>query len=229
MIKQPLSWQESIDSLWAIREEIVKSLQETIIMMGISTTVAILIGGVFGIFLFLTSDKQFLQNKHLSTLLGAFTNFMRAFPFIILMIAMGGITKMIVGTKIGPVAASMVLAVAGSFYFARLVEQNLREVPRGIIEATESMGAKPFTIIKVLLNEARSGLVLSVTILCITLLSSSAAAGMIGGGGIGDLAVRYGHMRSRSEVTIFVVIVLSLIVIAIQGLGNFLADKLDKR
>ena len=119
--------------------------------------------------------------------------------------------------------------MAGSFYFARLVEQNLRDVPRGIIEAVDSMGASPLTIVKVLLGEARSALVLSVTILCISLLSYSAAAGMIGGGGIGDLAVRYGYMRSKEEVTVFVVIILSIMVIIIQAIGNAIAKKLDKR
>lgn len=221
--------QSAIDSLMSMKEEILKSFQETFIMMGISTTAAVILGGVFGVFLFLTSSQQLFANKTLYTLLGGFTNFMRAFPFIILMIAMGGITKLIVGTKIGPMAASLVLAVAGSFYFARLVEQNLRDVPKGIIEAVDSMGASPWTIVKVLLGEARSSLVLSITILCISLLSYSAAAGMIGGGGLGDLAVRYGYMRSRSEVTVFVVIVLSIMVIVIQALGNALAKSLDKR
>jgi len=155
----------SIDRLLELRKEIWQASLETFLMLGISTTVAILIGGLFGIFLFLSSDKQFLQNKTLYGILGAITNFMRAFPFVILMIAMSPFTKAIVGTGIGPIAASLVLAIAGSFYFARLVEQNLREVPRGIMEATESMGAPPMTIIKVLLNEARSGMVLSVTIL----------------------------------------------------------------
>lgn len=224
-----LTLNKALDSLYSIQDEIIQSLKETLIMMGISTTAAVLFGGIFGIFLFLSSNKQLFDNKPLYAVLGGVTNFMRAFPFIILMIAMGGITKWLVGTKIGPVAASVVLAVAGSFYFARLVEQNLRDVPRGIIEAADSMGANATTIIKVLLIEARSALVLSVTILSISLLSYSAAAGMIGGGGLGDLAVRYGHMRSRDEITIFVVVVLSVIVIAIQTLGNVIAKRLDKR
>nr|WP_228127161.1 methionine ABC transporter permease [Psychrobacter lutiphocae] len=198
-------------------------------MLGIATTAAIIIGGLFGVFLFLSSDKQLLENKPLYAVLGGFTNFMRAFPFVILMIAMSPFTKSLIGTSIGPIAASLVLAIAGSFYFARLVEQNLREVPRGIVEASESMGANPLTIIKVLLTEARSGLVLSITILCISLLSYSAAAGMIGGGGLGDLAIRYGYYRYQTEVMIFIVIMLSIMVIAIQGLGNWLANKLDKR
>lgn len=220
---------DSIAKLLTMRKEIWQALLDTFIMLGISTTVAIIIGGLFGIFLFLSSDKQFLQNKSMYALLGGITNFIRAFPFVILMIAMSPFTKRIIGTGIGPIAASLVLAIAGSFYFARLVEQNLREVPRGIIEATESMGAPPLTIIKVLLNEARSGLVLSVTILSISLLSYSAAAGMIGGGGLGDLAIRYGYYRYQTEVMIFIVVLLSVMVVLIQAGGNWLAQRLDKR
>lgn len=217
------------DKLWQMRAEIVKATLETLLMLGISTGVAIAIGGVFGVFLFLSSDRQLFRNKPLYAILGGFTNFMRAFPFVILMIAMSPLTKTIVGTGIGPIAASLVLAIAGSFYFARLVEQNLRDVPRGIIEASESMGATPWTIVKVLLTEARSGLVLSVTILCISLLSYSAAAGMIGGGGLGDLAIRYGYYRYQTEVMVFIVAMLSVMVVAIQAFGNWLAARLDKR
>ena len=224
-----MSFNDATARLWELRNEIWQAMIDTLVMLGISTVAAIIIGGLFGVFLFLTSDKQLLQNKSFYALLGGITNFMRAFPFVILMIAMTPFTKSLIGTSIGPIAASLVLALAGSFYFARLVEQNLREVPRGIVEATESMGATPFTIIKVLLTEARSGLVLSVTILCISLLSYSAAAGMIGGGGLGDLAIRYGYYRYQTEVMIFIVIMLSIMVIGIQGLGNLLAAKLDKR
>lgn len=224
-----VTFNDAYARLWELRKEIWQATIDTFVMLGISTTAAIIIGGLFGVFLFLTSDKQLLQNRSLYAILGGVTNFMRAFPFVILMIAMSPFTKSLIGTSIGPVAASLVLAIAGSFYFARLVEQNLREVPRGIVEASESMGASPMTIIKVLLTEARSGLVLSVTILCISLLSYSAAAGMIGGGGLGDLAIRYGYYRYQTEVMIFIVVMLSVMVIGIQGLGNWLATKLDKR
>lgn len=223
------SFSKAFERFVDLQDEFIRATAETFLMMGISTTAAIIIGGVFGIFLFLSSDKQLLQNKPLYAVLGGFTNFMRAFPFVILMVAMGPLTKSIIGTRIGPIAASFVLAIAGSFYFARLVEQNLREVPRGIVEASESMGASPGTIIKVLLTEARSGLVLSVTILCISLLSFSAAAGMIGGGGLGDVAIRYGYYRNQNDIMVFIVIILSIMVIAIQAIGNWLAAKLDKR
>lgn len=220
---------QSIDSLHSMQAEIIKSLQETLIMMALSTSLAVLLGGMLGVALFWFGTRELYYHKPVYALIGNITNFMRAFPFVILMIAMTGLTKWIVGTSIGPLAASVVLAVAGTFYFARLVEQNLKDVPKGIIEAVNSMGAAPTTMVGVLLNESRSGLILSATTLCISLLSYSAAAGMIGGGGLGDLAVRYGYMRSRSEVTVFVVVVLSVFVIIIQSIGNMLAKRLDKR
>ena len=155
---------------------------------------------------------------------------MRAFPFVILMIALIPLTKVIIGKSIGPVAASFVLTVSAVFYFSRLVEQNLREVPRGMIEAAESVGAKPFTIIfKVLLSECRSSMVSSITVLAISVLSYSAAAGMIGGGGLGDLAIRYGYYRFQTEFIVFIVAVLSILVILMQSIGNSIARKLDKR
>ena len=185
---------------------------------------------ILGVLLFVTSSHQLHYNKQLNLFLDNLVNLMRAFPFVILMIAMIPVTRAIIGTTIGPVAASLVLSVSGLFYFARLVEQNLREVPRGVIEAASAMGASPMSIIcKVLLNEARAGMVSSITVLAIGLLSYSAAAGMIGGGGLGDLAIRYGYYRYQMEVIIFIVAILVLLVILIQGIGNSLARKLDKR
>ena len=177
----------------------------------------------------MTSSHQLHYNKQLNLFLNNIVNLVRAFPFVILMIAMIPITRAIIGTSIGPIAASLVLSISGLFYFARLVEQNLREVPRGVIEAASAMGASPMSIIyKVLLNEARAGMVSSITVLSISLLSYSAAAGMIGGGGLGDFAIRYGYYRSQTEVIIFLVAILLLLVILIQGIGNRLARKLDK-
>lgn len=217
-------------NLWALRAEIITATEQTFIMLGISVSISVILGGLLGILLFVTADKQMLANRPIHHFSGQLINFMRAFPFVILMIALIKFTRLLIGTSIGPYAASLVLSIAGLFYFSRLVEQNLREVPRGILEASDAMGASPLTtILKVLLSEARSGLVLSVTVLTITLLSASAAAGMIGGGGLGDLAIRYGYYRYQTEVIIFIVGLLSLMVVAIQSVGNRLAAKLDKR
>jgi D-methionine transport system permease protein len=140
------------------------------------------------------------------------------------------LTRILVGSTIGPVAAAVPLSFAAIPYFARLVEQTLREIPRGVIEAAEAMGASPMQIIcKVLLNEGRSGLISSLTILTISFLSYSAVAGVVGGGGIGDLAIRYGYYRYETEVMVAMVLLLVVIVQIIQLVGNRLAARLDKR
>ena len=223
-------WQSAFDNLWGMRDEIWQAFFDTLIMVGLSTTAAVIFGTLLGVALFMTSKNQLADNSSLYAGLGNFTNLMRAFPFVILMIVILPVTRVVVGTTIGPIAASLALGLAGIFYFARLVEQNLRDVPRGIIEAALSMGASTWTIIsKVLLVEARSSLILSTTTLMISLLSYSAAAGMFGGGGLGDLAIRYGYNRYQNDVMIFMVVLLVIMVIIIQSVGNLLAHKLDKR
>lgn len=225
-----LTFAQAFDTISGMRGEIIQALGETFLMVGLSTLFAVVFGTLLGVLLFVTSSHQLHYNKPLNFILDNLVNLMRAFPFVILMIALIPVTRAIVGSTIGPIAASLVLSVSGLFYFARLVEQNLREVPRGVIEAATSMGANPLTIIrKVLLNEARAGMVSSITVLAIGLLSYSAAAGMIGGGGLGDLAIRYGYYRYQTEVIIFIVAILVGLVILMQGLGNWISRKLDKR
>ncbi|ENV9568209.1 TPA: ABC transporter permease [Neisseria gonorrhoeae] len=225
-----LTFEQAVSTIVGMKDEIVRALGETFVMVGLSTTFAVIFGTLLGVLLFVTSSRQLHYNKPVNFLLDNLVNLMRAFPFVILMIAMIPATRAIVGSTIGPVAASLVLSVSGLFYFARLVEQNLREVPKGVIEAAAAMGAPPVAIVlKVLLNEARAGMVSSITVLAIGLLSYSAAAGMIGGGGLGDLAIRYGYYRYQTEVIVFIVALLVLLVILIQSTGNALARKLDKR
>ncbi|ATD65418.1 methionine ABC transporter permease [Neisseria weixii] len=225
-----LTFSKALATISGMKGEIYQALGETFIMVGLSTLFAVVFGTLLGVLLFVTSNRQLHYNKPLNFVLDNLVNLMRAFPFVILMIALIPATRAIIGSTIGPYAASLVLSVSGLFYFARLVEQNLREVPRGVIEASISMGATPLTIIrKVLLNEARAGMVSSITVLAIGLLSYSAAAGMIGGGGLGDLAIRYGYYRYQTEVIIFIVAILVLMVIAMQGLGNWISRRLDKR
>ncbi|WP_037585387.1 methionine ABC transporter permease [Stenoxybacter acetivorans] len=224
------NFSQAVNNLISMKSEIVQALWETFVMVGLSTLLATIFGTVLGVYMYVTASKQLYRNQRFNSIAEGVVNLIRAFPFVILMIAMIPFTRMVIGIAIGPIAASLVLSVSGVFFFARLVEQNLREVPRGIIEAAISMGASPFTvIIRVLLNEARSGMVSSITVLSISLLSYSAAAGMIGGGGLGDLAIRYGYYRYQTEVIIFIVAVLALLVILMQSLGNFIARKLDKR
>lgn len=163
-------------------------------------------------------------------MLGWIVNTVRSFPFIILLVALVPLTRIIAGTSIGPLAAAVPLSIAAIPYFARMVEQALREVPRGVIEAAHAMGASELQIVlRVLLVEARSGLVLALTVLSISFLSYSAVAGVVGGGGIGDLAIRYGYYRFETDVMIATVAVLIAIVQTIQFTGNRIASRLDKR
>ena len=220
----------TFDNLQRLLPEFYKALGETLVMVGVSATFAVVAGGALGILLFASARGQVFARPGLNGVLNWLVSYMRAFPFVILMIVLMPLTRAIVGTSFGPLAASVSLSIAASFYFARLVEQNLNEVPKGVIEAAQAMGATPLTIIfKVLVNEARAGLILSVTILIIAILGESAAAGLIGGGGIGDLGIRYGHQRYMKDVMAAVVFLLSVIVILVQSMGNRLSKHLDKR
>lgn len=220
----------SANAIFAMLPEMWEALGQTLVMLGIGLTAAILIGGPLGIMLFLVGDGQSLQNRPAALVLGWLVNTVRSFPFIILLVALVPFTRVIAGTSIGPLAAAVPLSFAAIPYFARLVEQNLREVPRGVIEAAHAMGASEFQIIlRVLLVEARSGLVLALTVLSISFLSYSAVAGVVGGGGIGDLAIRYGYYRFETDIMVATVAILILMVQVIQFTGNRIAKRIDKR
>ena len=223
-------FEESINNVINLLPEIWVALGQTMTMLGIGLTAAILIGGPLGILLFLVSEGQSLENRPLSMILGWLVNTVRSFPFIILLVALTPFTRIIAGTSIGPLAASVPLSFAAIPYLARLVEQNLREVPRGVIEAAHAMGASELQIIfRVLLVEARSGLVLALTVLSISFLSYSAVAGVVGGGGIGDLAIRYGYYRFETDIMVATVAILIVLVQTIQFAGTRIAKRLDKR
>ncbi|WP_174864443.1 methionine ABC transporter permease [Duganella dendranthematis] len=220
----------SANAIFAMLPEMWEALGQTLVMLGIGLTAAILIGGPVGVMLFLVGDGQSLQNRPAAMVLGWLVNTVRSFPFIILLVALVPFTRIIAGTSIGPLAAAVPLSFAAIPYFARLVEQNLREVPRGVIEAAHAMGASEFQIIlRVLLVEARSGLVLALTVLSISFLSYSAVAGVVGGGGIGDLAIRYGYYRFETDIMVATVAILILMVQVIQFTGNRIAKRIDKR
>jgi D-methionine transport system permease protein len=219
-----------LDPLIDLLPDLAVALGQTLTMLGIGVSAAVLFGGPLGILLFLVGDGQSLQNRPLALLLGWTVNTIRSFPFIILLVALVPLTRLVVGSSIGPLAASVPLSIAAVPYFARLVEQTLRDVPRGVIEAAQAMGASELQIVtRVLLVEARSGLVLALTVLAISFLSYSAVAGVVGGGGIGDLAIRYGYYRFETDIMVFTVAVLVALVQVIQLTGTRFARRLDKR
>ena len=208
----------------------IQGLGETLQMTIISVVVAMIVGIPLGVVLVITGKGHILENLPLNRVLGAIVNALRSIPFIILMVAIIPLTRLIAGTSIGTTAACVPLTIAAIPFLARLVETSIREINAGVIEAAQAMGASDLTIIvKVLLLEARAGLIASTTVLIISVLNYSAAAGMLGGGGLGDLAIRFGHYRGQYDVTIAVVVILSILVILIQTIGNFLARRLDKR
>ena len=218
------------ENIVALLPELSTALGQTLLMLAIGLSAAVLLGGPLGIWLFLLGPGQSLANRPVFAVVNWLVNTVRSFPFIILLVALVPVTRVIAGSSIGPVAAAVPLSFAAVPYFARLVEQNLREVPRGVIEAAHAMGASELQIIvRVLLVEARSGLVLALTVLAISFLSYSAVAGVVGGGGIGDLAIRYGYYRFQTDVMVFTVAILVVLVQLIQLAGNVLARRLDKR
>lgn len=207
-----------------------KALGETVYMVAVSMIVASAIGIPLGVLLLVTGKNQVLELGIANKTLSAIVNCVRSIPFIILMVAIIPFTRLIVGSSIGTTAAIVPLIIASIPLIARLVETSLREVPYGLIEAALSMGATPYQIIRrVLLPEAMPSIVAQLTTVIIVLIGESAMAGAVGGGGLGDLAIRYGYQRFNPEVMLATVIVLIVLVQVIQFLGNMLAKKLNKK
>ena len=207
-----------------------KALGETVYMVAVSMIVASAIGIPLGVLLLATGKNQVLELGIANKTLSAIVNCVRSIPFIILMVAIIPFTRLIVGSSIGTTAAIVPLIIASIPLIARLVETSLREVPYGLIEAALSMGATPYQIIRrVLLPEAMPSIVAQLTTVIIVLIGESAMAGAVGGGGLGDLAIRYGYQRFNPEVMLATVIVLIVLVQVIQFLGNMLAKKLNKK
>lgn len=210
--------------------EIRQACWETGIMFVLGLSATVLLGGPLGILLFLWQKGQPLDSPYLYRIIGTLINSVRSFPFVILMVALTPFTQFLAGTTIGPIAVSIPLTFSAVPYFARLVEQSLNEIPKGTIEAAVAMGASIWRLVfGVLLVESRSSLILSVTTLMITYLSFTAAAGVVGGGGIGDLAIRHGYYRFQTDVMIAMVALLIFAVQVIQLSGQWASRWVDHR
>lgn len=206
------------------------ALIETIVMVAVSGFVGALAGIPLGIVLFVTDKKSFLPMPVLNITLGTVINAMRSVPFIILLVAIIPFTRMVVGSSIGTAAAIVPLTLSVAPFIARMVETSLREVDKGLIEAAQSMGATHLQVVtKVLLPEAMSGIVAGLTISVISLIGYSAMAGAVGGGGLGDLGIRYGYQRFNPEVMWTVVLVLIVLVQGLQSLGDRIVRKLSHK
>ena len=209
---------------------LTKALGETVYMVVVSMIVASLIGIPLGVLLATTAKGQILECMPLNRAIGAVVNALRSIPFIILMVAIIPFTRFIVGTSIGTTAAMVPLVLASIPFIGRQVETSLREVPAGLVEAALSMGATPYQIVRrVLLPESMPSIVAQLTTVVIALVGESAMAGAIGGGGLGDLAIRYGYQRFRPDIMIATVVILIVLVQIVQFLGNRLANGLNKK
>lgn len=205
-------------------------LIETLVMVGVSGGIGALFGIPLGVILILTDRGGILQNLTVNRVLGLIINAARSTPFIILMVAIIPFTRLVAGTSIGTAAAIVPLTIAAIPFIARLVETALREVPSGLIEAADAMGATPLQIVvKVLLPEALPGIVAGLTITFVSLIGYSAMAGAVGGGGLGDIGIRYGYQRFLPEVMLAVVLVLIVFVQGVQSAGDRLVRKLSHR
>ncbi|MBG7619449.1 ABC transporter permease [Herbaspirillum sp. AP02] len=208
----------------------VSSFGETLMMVVISGVVGSLLGIPLGIALHITEDKGVLPNAVFNRIAGLLVNAVRSTPFIILLVAVIPMTRFFVGTSIGTAAAIVPLTIAAAPFIARLVETALREVDHGLVEAAQAMGATTWQIIyKVLVPEAFAGIVAGLTITFVSLVGYSAMAGAIGGGGLGDLGIRYGYQRFLPEVMLAVVLILIVFVQLVQSLGDLLVRKLSHR
>lgn len=221
-----LWWQQNTRLIDLLTE----ALGQTLTMVFVSGLIGFIIGIPLGVTLHLTKKNGLLENTTVNNILGIIVNIGRSIPFIILLVAIIPFTRFVVGSSIGTAAAIVPLAVGAIPFIARLVEGALLEIPSGLVEAAQSMGATPLQIIqKVLLPEALPGIINAVTITLVTLVSYSAMAGTVGGGGLGDVGIRYGYQRFDGTVMAITVVVLIVLVQIIQSVGDHLVKRVDHR
>lgn len=203
---------------------------DTLLMVGVSAFVAFLIGLPLAVVLVCSAEHGIYPSKSLNHTLGWLVNITRSVPFLILMVALIPLTRFIVGTSYGVWAAVVPLTLAATPFFARIAEVSLREVDQGLIEAAQAIGCNRKQIIwHVLLPEALPGIVAGFTVTLVTMINSSAIAGAIGAGGLGDIAYRYGYQRFDMQIMLAVIVVLVAIVMLVQACGDHISDQLDKR
>lgn len=209
---------------------LLKALWETLYMVGTSLVLSALFGVPLGIVLVITEPHHIKPSPFIHKILSTIINIGRSLPFIILLVAIIPFTRLVVGTSIGTTGAIVPLTVSAIPFVARVVESALLEIDRGVIEAAQAMGATTGQIItKVMIPEAVPGLILGLTMVAVNLIGYSAMAGAVGGGGLGDLSIRYGYQRFRGDIMFFTVVILVAIVQGLQSCGSWLAARLNRR
>ena len=210
--------------------QMLEATGETLYMTAIAALATFVLGLILGLLLFMTAKDNLWENKSINTVIGAFVNIFRSIPFIILIILLIPFTKIILGTSLGASAALPALIIGAAPFYARMVEIALREIDKGVIEASKAMGAKTSTIIlKVLIPESLPALVSGITVTTIALVGYTAMAGVVGAGGLGTLAYLEGFQRGNNDVTIVATICVLLVVFLIQWIGDSLTTRIDKR
>jgi D-methionine transport system permease protein len=211
------------DMIWA-------ATVETLYMTGVAVVATFILGTILGLLLFLTSKGNLWENRLVNMIIAAIVNVFRSIPFIILIILLIPFTKFVVGTMLGANAALPALIIGAAPFYARMVEIALREIDKGVIEAAKAMGASTATIIwKVLLPESLPALVSGITVTAIALVGYTAMAGVVGAGGLGNLAYLEGFQRNHNDVTFVATVLVLVIVFVIQFIGDFVTSKIDKR
>ena len=211
-------------------ENLKVAFSETFLMCGTSIGLSILFGVPLGLFIYITRKNLFWENNVLNFIGGFLVNMVRSTPFVILLVLLIPFTQLVVGSSIGPLAASVPLSIVAIAFYARLVEGSLCDVDKGVIEAATAIGASHYRIIKdVLLPEALPGLYRGLTVTAVSLVGYSAMAGIVGGGGVGDLAIRFGYYRYQTDVMIVTVVLLIILVQLVQSFGDHIAKKAEKK
>ena len=213
-----------------LKKIVLPAFNETLYMVFFASLFSVILDIFIGIILYVTEKDGILENKFLNRLLGIIVNIGRSVPFVILMIAVFPLSKFIVGTTLGSKAAIVPLTVAAIPFVARMIEACLKEIDKGVIEASISMGASEWQIIyKVLIPESISSIISTITTTIISIIGYSAMAGTIGGGGLGSIAITYGYQRYRDDILIISVVLMVILVQIVQTIGNILGKKLNKK
>lgn len=213
-----------------LKSELGQAILDSGKMVGTAMIISLIVGGALGLILYLTSSNLFFKNKLANSIAGFTINVVRSLPFVILLVLLLPLTKIIVGSNIGPEAATVPITIAAIAFFARLSEGAFSEVDNGVIEAAIASGASLHLILfDVLIVEAFPSLIRAITVNLVSLIGFSAMAGIVGGGGIGDLAIRYGYYRYETGVMIVTVLILLVLVQSIQLIGDTLAAKLSRK
>ena len=214
----------------ALLDLLIRATGETLAMAGVAGAISVLVGLPLALVLVATGRGGIWEHPAINAVLGGAVNAVRSVPFIILLVALIPLTRLIVGSSLGTAAAIVPLSIAATPYYARIAEVSLREVGRGLIEAARAMGASRSTIVReVLIPEAMPGLISGFTVTLVTLIGSSAIAGAVGAGGLGDLAIRYGYQRFETNVMLAVVAVLIVLVCGVQWTGDQVVRRLNRR